>query len=441
MIGLSLAMIVRNEEVRLTGCLASVLDLADEMIVVDTGSSDGTPDLARSFGAQVIPFPWCDDFSAARNTGLQACRGRWILVLDADERLDQRGVAAIRQAIRQEASPGHLLTVRNYLPSGAYLGIHGGARENPRDFPGSSDLAYMTEFPALRLFRRHESLAYSGRIHELVDPSFEALGWKATALPAVIHHFGKAIPDHEQAKQKTYYHLATLEAQEHPGDPRAQYNLMQEAAMVEAWLACAEAAQAYVRLQPRSPLKVRLDGSQALRELGRLKEAQAFLNGAEDRPETRTVLLVARGELFAAEGREDDAVSAFLEAIELNPHFTLPFLRLATLLRGRGDFDSARQLLEAGLDQNPKDLLLWEALVGLSAAAGDLDSAARDAWNALAEFPQGGRGLWHQLAIRALQQKGAAAEAAAVLARGLSAFPDDPGLRRLQVELQGPDQG
>ena len=78
-------MIVRNEEARLARCLASVRGIVDEAIVVDTGSTDATRDIARQFGAQVASFEWCDDFAAARNHSIALARSLWVLVLDADE--------------------------------------------------------------------------------------------------------------------------------------------------------------------------------------------------------------------------------------------------------------------------------------------------------------------------------------------------------------------
>ena len=85
---LSLAMIVRNEAGRLGACLESARGVADEMVVLDTGSTDGTREVAAAHGARVETFPWIDDFAAARNASLGLCTGDWTLVLDADERLD-----------------------------------------------------------------------------------------------------------------------------------------------------------------------------------------------------------------------------------------------------------------------------------------------------------------------------------------------------------------
>jgi glycosyltransferase involved in cell wall biosynthesis len=80
-------MIVRNEERFLEGCLHSIRDVADEIVVGDTGSTDRTPDIARDLGAKLYNVPWAEDFSAARNQVLEHAKGTWILSIDADERL------------------------------------------------------------------------------------------------------------------------------------------------------------------------------------------------------------------------------------------------------------------------------------------------------------------------------------------------------------------
>lgn len=429
-------MIVKNEAARLGHCLASVQTLVDEMVVVDTGSTDDTVAIARSFGAKVSRFDWCEDFSAARNQSLKLCTGEWVLILDADERLDPAGIALIRTAISTARAQGYLLTLRNHLPSGAYTGTHRGARRDEQGYPEAENLAYITELPALRLIRNHGRIQYTGRIHELIEPAFESLGWKATPLPAVIHHLGKANPTQELAKQQAYFRLAAQDAKEHPGNKLALYNLMQEAAMVKNWETCAEAALAFLRLAPRgAPLKVRLDGALALRELGRYDEAEHLLLEANPNTEALPALLVAQGDLMAAQEKDEEAAEAFLRAIDLDPHFTSPFLSLSRLLQRHGDLASAQSLLEAGLDQNPQDLLLWQALVGLAASAGDIRAAARFSWEALAAFPHGGEGVWHGFVAISLLQTGGTAEASEVLARGLKAFPGNPELEAIKKSL------
>ena len=98
---LSLSIIVRNEEARLADCLASVEGFADEMVVVDTGSTDGTVAIAEAAGARVEQIEWPGDFAPARNSGLTFLRGDWVLVLDADERLRPEVIPALKALMAQ----------------------------------------------------------------------------------------------------------------------------------------------------------------------------------------------------------------------------------------------------------------------------------------------------------------------------------------------------
>ena len=114
---LSLCMIVKNEERNLVRCLSSVKSAVDEMIVVDTGSTDRTKELAAAFGAKVFDFDWDEDFSSARNFSLSKATGDWILVIDADETVSSRDHETIRDFIQKSpaGTGGYYLTTRNYV--------------------------------------------------------------------------------------------------------------------------------------------------------------------------------------------------------------------------------------------------------------------------------------------------------------------------------------
>ena len=138
-------MIVRNEAGFLPDCLLSLSPLVDEIVIADTGSDDGSIEIARSFGADVFAFPWRDDFAAARNAVLDRARGDWLLYIDADERLDP-------------IDPGSLRTALN-LPDMLAATV--------RFFPRTGFTAYRE----YRLFRRAEDIRFTGVIHETFRPA------------------------------------------------------------------------------------------------------------------------------------------------------------------------------------------------------------------------------------------------------------------------------
>ncbi|MBO3460205.1 tetratricopeptide repeat protein [Aetokthonos hydrillicola Thurmond2011] len=140
-------MIVKNEAVALPQCLSSVQNVVDEIVVLDTGSSDRTPVIAKQFGAKVHHFQWCDDFSAARNEALKYVTGDWVLVLDADETLSSKIVPDLQDAIyREEYLVINL--VRHEV----------GAQQSPYSLVS-------------RLFRNHPDISFSRPYHALVDDS------------------------------------------------------------------------------------------------------------------------------------------------------------------------------------------------------------------------------------------------------------------------------
>ena len=104
---LSLSMIVRDEEAHLGECLRSVQGFADEMVVVDTGSTDATVAIAEAAGARVEQIPWPGDFAPARNQALEFLNGDWVLVLDADEQLRPEAIPALK-ALMAPVSYTHL---------------------------------------------------------------------------------------------------------------------------------------------------------------------------------------------------------------------------------------------------------------------------------------------------------------------------------------------
>ena len=194
-IELSACLIVKNEEQRLPQCLDSLRSLADEIIVVDTGSSDRTVAIAKKYQARVFHFEWCDDFSQARNYAIAQAKGKWILVIDADEVLEQGAIATLQEVMQRD----DCLAV-NLLRSEI------DAKQAPYSL-------------VLRLFRNHPAIAFTGLYHESIDRSVTALqtqepDWQVLNVEVpVLLHYGYADSEiqlkhkYDFAKQLMHKHL------------------------------------------------------------------------------------------------------------------------------------------------------------------------------------------------------------------------------------------
>ncbi len=221
---ISLCMIVKNEERDLPFCLDSVKTIVDEMIVVDTGSTDSTISIAKSFGARVVQHEWPGDFSTARNISLDSAKMDWILVLDADEKLDSSVSQRLKPFLSQTKASGLRMIQRNLYPPG--------------------DLVRYHDIPITRLWRNDPRVRYEGLIHESVVDSISRTRGSIQNTDFVIWHSG--------------YTRSTVQG----GSSRAQRNLELLQKMLET-----NPDDAYVNYQYGITCK----------QLGKNEEAKKFL--------------------------------------------------------------------------------------------------------------------------------------------------------------------
>jgi len=443
MVTLSLAMIVRDEAGALGHCLGSVRDLVDEMVVVDTGSTDGTVAIAESFGARIGDFPWCDDFAAARNESLRLCTGDWVLLLDADEAVDRLDHGAIRQAI-EAAGPtlsGFTLVSRNYTRDGAARLFGEGVRPNRTAYGEGAEFPFYADQPMLRLVRRLPDLGFEGRIHERLDRYFTRNHLALGALAAVIHHFGKLDGAREGAKSAYYLDLAEREAAEHPLDPDLQFNLMAQAEVAGLWDKVLAAGLAVTRLSPRVPYAVPLTLALAYQQLGRHLEALPLLAQVLQDDPGHLTALCRQATSAAALGRAEDARSDLARAMAAHPGDPMPCLVLGDLEERAGRPAEARAALGAAIERQRSAPQLRQALIELDLRLQLQAQAAADAMEALRALPGQGGGHWHALAAGFLLKSGHVRPGKAVLDLGLAAFPEHGGLLGLAAALAAAGPG
>ena len=255
----SLAMIVKDEEANLPQCLASAADLVDEIVIVDTGSTDRTKEVAGRFGARIFDFAWGDDFAAARNASLDHAAGPWIFWLDADDRLDEENRRRLRtlfSGLRDE-NAGYIM--RYWCPAnGAKAGV--------------------ATFDHLRLFRKQAAARWQYRIHEQIHPALERLGYAIRRSDVTILHLGYQEEATRARKCQRNLRLLDLENSERPNDPFTLFNLgctYQEMGRLAEAVACYQGSLRHAQPGQSFLCKVYVMLTRAHRQLGQTGEAMA----------------------------------------------------------------------------------------------------------------------------------------------------------------------
>ena len=298
---LSLTMIVKDEEEMLPGCLEAIADAVDEIVIVDTGSTDRTVEIAESFGAKVVHFPWNGSFADARNVSIENATGDWILYLDADEHLVPEDAGLFRALLGRTWREGFYLVETNYT--------------------GGEDAGSSVAHLALRLFRNRPDYRFEGRIHEQKThtmPTYVPERFETTAIR--LRHYGY-LKSRIGAREKSQRNLQLLqqEARETPG-PFVDFNLGSEyLALGEFDLACSHLDRAWAALRLESGwtgkgyapmLAARV--AQAKREAGDTRGARAGIDLALSYYSDHTELML-QAAMCARDDRDLDEAARLAE--------------------------------------------------------------------------------------------------------------------------------
>ena len=362
---LSLSMIVRDEAAQIEACLRSVQGFADELVVVDTGSTDNTVALAQALGARVEQIEWPGDFAPARNQALEFVSGDWVLVLDADEQLRPEAIAPLRALMAQPD-----VLVINLL----------------RHERGAVQSPYSN---VSRLFRRHPAIRWSRAYHSMVDDSVAELlqrepQWRIADCPepALIHDGYRPELLAQGNKPQRLREAMEAELQERPGDPYAcaklgslevaegnlergvsllrqglehcpadahpeRYELLLHLALAEAGRNPAAAPSLYrqaleLPLAPRLSLAARLNLAALLLQQGQPQEAEQLCQRATAAAPEIGLGWYNLGLIRRRLGDIGGALEAYREARRLTPEHAETHQNLAVALLLGGDIDGAR---------------------------------------------------------------------------------------------------
>jgi len=301
---LSICMIVKNEEKNIGECLKSVQGLADEIIVTDTGSTDKTVEIAQSYGAKIEYFEWTRDFAAARNYSISKAANRWIIWLDADDRLPRKTVEELRRLLSHE-TPDKVFSfvVCNSIDEGK-TGIR---------------------FSQIRVFPNTPKIRFEGRIHEQILSSVRKYRFVEVQLPLEIFHTGYENPALLKEKQRRNLELFK---EEYPDpakmDPNAMYHFGASYEIIEdyenalIWMkkslekAGKEHYDEFKTLIPQNIARI-------LEHFGKTDEAMDWLNQSLKQDPYFEPALSQKARLFAKLGQDEEAVKWFGYTASLVP--------------------------------------------------------------------------------------------------------------------------
>jgi tetratricopeptide (TPR) repeat protein len=368
-------MIVRDEAEVIAESIESVRPIADEIVVLDTGSVDNTAEVAVRLGATVRHGVWENDFAAARNRLLRDVTGDWILWLDAGERLASESASDLR-AFVNDGDPDRR--------TAGWVMV-----ETPPPELGQAG----EQAARVRLMPNRGDLHFEGRIRETVRPSIESAGLSIVMAPGrILRHRREHDPARKAKKANRDLDLAMLE--QGPGDtlpPRALLAMGDAATVLEDWPLARQSFSEAVRTAVRGSTEM-LEGYYGLLATfaaGSGEEDERLALGLEalevfpfDAP-----LLCAMGGFLQESNRLDLAVKAFETAVQFGRvdletwHPTdladTAVLCLSTAYQLQGRIDEARRTLDDSLEKRPDSVRARRGLVELLVREGRTVEALR----------------------------------------------------------------
>jgi GT2 family glycosyltransferase/Tfp pilus assembly protein PilF len=421
----SMCMIVKNEEQNLPECLGSVEGLVDEVIVVDTGSTDATKDVARRLGAKVYDFAWVDSFAAARNESLRHATGEWVFWMDADDRIDEPNRERLRALF-------HGLGDEN----AAYVMK---CRCLPDPQTGTA-----TVVDHVRLFRNHPEIRWRHRVHEQILPAVRAAGAAVRPTDIVIQHVGYTDAALRGRKQERDLRLLLLDRKDNPDDPFTLFNLgwsyeesgrpAEALTFLERSLELSHPGDSIVRKLFALILECH-------RKLGQPETALAVCRKGRSYYPDDAQLLFQQGLLLRDQGDRAGAEASFVQLLSSSegPHFAsaaeglrghLTRHNLATLYHEQGRAAEAEAQWKTAVEERPDCLPAWLGLAEVFLGGGRWASLeeALERIVAAGERQPSARIAAILLRARGLMARREYDEAKRVLEEPLGRHPDDTAL-------------
>lgn len=351
---ISLCMITKNEEKNLEKCLTSVKPIVDEIIIIDTGSTDKTKEIAKKFTDKVYDFKWNNDFSEARNFSLSKSTKDWILVLDADEVIANNDIDKIKKLTENKEIMGYSFIRRNYTNNSSLSGW----LPNDNLYVEGKNFAGLYLSKLIKLFWNKKEIRFEGIIHELVDKSIEKLNGKIKLADIPLHHFSSLNLESEKEKRKFYLKICQEKTKQEPNNGNA---------FLELGIICKELEmhdEAINAFEKATAINKKL--TRACLELGIVFEKKEDYNEAikhyrqalKINPKSSEALF-GLGICFFRLGILTNAKENFEKALELNPNNPKIYTSLGAVYEKLGDNENAIKILEFVIKFNPKNSMAY----------------------------------------------------------------------------------
>ncbi len=340
---LSLCVIGKNNEKTIGACIQSVKPLVQEIILVDTGSSDSTKRIAISLGAKTLDFPWNDNYSDAKNIAYTHATQPWILNLDSDEIIALRDLQKIKNLVREGGAEGYSLIQRNYTNqqgSFAWTSCAGDIYEESKIALG------FVPRSMVRLFKNDIRIRTEGAAHDSVIPSIQRIGGKIKDTEIIIHHFGSLYHDPAHIQK----HI-DMEKKHIKHDYFQEYQLASQLHSIGKLNEAVEHLSKSLQLNPHfglTYLELALIGMKK----GKISEAKPLLIESI-RLDEREMAWSALGIIEVHEKKFDQAITCFKRAIALNPKNADHHFNLSQALKEMGKIKESKDAFDKAVYLNP----------------------------------------------------------------------------------------